>query len=108
MMLESANRETMLLEAMMSAGLDEEGARKAISLGEDEPYLIERVTELEAEVFFLESMLAEKTRNYVGRDQAAQERRQLGELILESVSSMPVFISNEQKAAIMRWNRRMT
>lgn len=103
MMLESVgDRESLLLESLQSnVGLDLDSAKKVIMIGENDNYLVDRCLKLQNDVLILEGMVSEN--EFIANELllAKEERTNAGEMILEAMSNLPIYMTEEQKKALI-------
>lgn len=99
MMLESTDRDSLLLESLQGAGLDEDSARKAIQIGNSETYLVDRLAELESEVMLLEGMISSGQEIEAELEREREEQAKKESLMLEALEKLPVYMTQEQRKA---------
>lgn len=103
MMLESVqDRESMMLESLMGGGLSAESAEQALAYLKRSQIAQDNALELERENMILEGMMRERDQTIELLRQEQLRRANSTEMLLESLSTMPIFISDEQKAALSR------
>lgn len=92
MMLESNDRESMMLESLQSNGFDAVTAHSIYNSINNAHYYDDNL-ELENEIVYLEGLNSDLSK------QIAQQELQQA-MLLESLNSLPVYISDSQKAAL--------
>ena len=93
MMMESTEREGMLLESLYGNGFDEESAQEILNSLNNQNVSPEHVAELEHEVMYLESI------NYE-LEQKVKSQESATAMLLEAAKSLPFYLTDEQTAAL--------
>lgn len=108
MMLESIqDRESMMLESLMGGGLSSESAEQALAYLKRSQVAQDNALELERENMILEGMMIERDRVIESLQNEKKLRADSASMLLESLSTMPIFISDEQKTALLRMESKL-
>ncbi len=98
MMLESAERETMLLESLQNVGgFDEESAHNIVTSINGADFNLDRERELETEVMYLEGLNLELSEQ---AHAATQSQARFKSMMLEAVNRLPFYLTDAQKLAL--------
>lgn len=104
MMLESigaADTNEMILESLQNAGLDRESAIRTANRWINSQVIAGGMVEVEQENLLLESLLKERDAQIEQLQSSIQTQAKSGEILLEAVSKLPIFLSNEQRDALL-------
>lgn len=102
MLLESAeSRDSMILESLQNhANVDPVLAKNALNYLKNSASDFERLVALEQENMYLESVINEKMALCSELSDEINKKSAFGEMILESLERLPIYISNEQRNAL--------